>query len=87
MSAVLSSSVKAMAAPNPAISQTLKLFDELPDSAHVSLEVVCALFGCSPATIWRRVRSGQRVSPVRLGMRTTRWKVGDLRRALTAIEP
>lgn len=86
MSTASFSTAQLVVASPPAIPSALKLFDELPDSAHVPIEVVCVLFGCSPATIWRRVRSGQLVSPVRLGMRTTRWKVGDLRRALMAIE-
>lgn len=64
------------------ICPTLRGFDNLPDAAHVPLKVVCGIFGCSPATAWRRVRSGQLVKPVRLGSRTTRWKVGDLRLSL-----
>lgn len=57
----------------------LNAFDTLPDSAYVPLPVVCALFACSPATIWRRVRDGRLVAPHRIGKRTTRWLVGQLR--------
>ncbi len=64
------------------VHRMLSVFDDLPESAFVSLYVVCALFGCSPATIWRRVRAGQLVMPHRIGLRTTRWRVGDLRKAL-----
>lgn len=60
----------------------LRNFDELPGSAFVSLLVVCTLFCCSPATVWRRVRDGQLVAPHRIGSRTTRWLVADLREAL-----
>ena len=60
-------------------------FDELPDSAHVPIKTVCVLFGCSPATAWRRVRSGHLTEPVRFGARSTRWCVGDLRRSLQAL--
>lgn len=62
--------------------QSLKGFDDLPDSGHVDVKVVAALFGCSVPTVWRRVRSGQLVDPHKLGERTTRWKVGELRAAL-----
>jgi predicted DNA-binding transcriptional regulator AlpA len=57
-------------------------FDTLPDSANVPIQVVCTLFGCSTATIWRRVRSGHLIAPHRIGLRSTRWSVGDLRIAL-----
>jgi predicted DNA-binding transcriptional regulator AlpA len=65
-----------------AIPPLLSGFDQLPDSAHVPIKTVCALFGCSPATAWRRVLSGHLVQPVRFGARSTRWCVGDLRRSL-----
>jgi len=64
------------------IHPMLSAFDDLPESAFVSLHVVCALFCCSPATVWRRVRAGQLASPYRIGLRTTRWRVGDLRKEL-----
>lgn len=64
------------------IHPMLSAFDELPESAFVSLHVVCALFCCSPATIWRRVRAGLLASPHRIGLRTTRWRVGDIRKEL-----
>lgn len=64
----------------------VKAFDELPDSANVPVQVVCALFGCSTATVWRRVRSGHLVAPRRFGMRTTRWSVADLRAALVKVK-
>jgi predicted DNA-binding transcriptional regulator AlpA len=61
----------------------LMAFDELPASAHVPINVVCGLYACSPATVWRRVRNGQLVAPHRLGLRSTRWSVGELRAALS----
>lgn len=64
------------------IHPSLASFDFLPDSGYVSLKVVCGLFSVSPATAWRRVRKGQLVAPHRIGLRTTRWNVGELRRAL-----
>lgn len=64
------------------IHPTLKYFDELPNIANVSIDVVCGIYGCSPATAWRRVRSGELIAPHRIGARTTRWNVGELRHAL-----
>lgn len=65
-----------------AADPALKAFDELPGSAFVAIAVVCVLFSCSAATVWRRVRDGQLPAPYRIGLRTTRWRVADLRAAL-----
>lgn len=73
-------------AKNSAVHPALKNFDELPDAANVPLAVVCGIYGCSPATAWRRVRSGQLVAPHRIGSRTTRWNVGEIRNALKKME-
>lgn len=62
----------------------LQQFDRLPDSANVRLPVVTALFGCSSATVWRRVKSGAIPPPRKFGG-TTVWNVGDLRAALCPI--
>ena len=56
-------------------------FDSLPDLARASLPLVCTLFDISPATAWRRVRIGTLPSPIKDGG-STKWVVGDLRRAL-----
>lgn len=56
-------------------------FDRLPDAARAPLPVVCGLYNVSPATVWRRVKSGLIPPPVKEGG-TTRWVVGDLRAAL-----
>ncbi len=82
----MSSSTTRSTEPPPSVRALvhpmLSVFDDLPESAFVSLHVVCALFCCSPATVWRRVRAGQLASPHRIGLRTTRWRVGDLRKEL-----
>ncbi len=66
-----------------AISDALKNFDSLPDSANVRQPVVEALFACSPATIWRMVKRGV-LKPKKLSERVTAFNVGDLRKALAA---
>jgi predicted DNA-binding transcriptional regulator AlpA len=65
-----------------AISDALRDFDSLPDSANVRQPVVEALFACSSATIWRRVKDGRLPAPRKLSDRVTAWNVGELRRAL-----
>lgn len=70
--------------PEQAISNALKNFDSLPDSANVRLPVVSALKACSPATIWRMVKRGELPAPRKVSQRITAWNVGELRKALAA---
>ncbi len=67
----------AKPAPIPGVAD----FDCLPDTARAALPVVCCLFSISKATAWRRVKLGLLPQPIREGG-STRWLVGDLRRAL-----
>jgi predicted DNA-binding transcriptional regulator AlpA len=60
---------------------TLENFNRLPDSARVRLPVVAALYGCSPATVWRRVKQNIIPAP-RKTKNITSWSVGELRRDL-----
>ncbi len=34
-------------------------FDTLPDTAHITIKVVCTILGVSPSTVWRMVRAGK----------------------------
>lgn len=65
-----------------AIPDALRNFDLMPNSAWVRLPVVCGLYGCSPATVWRRVKAGLIPTPENLGPRHTAWNVGKLRQSL-----
>nr|WP_295772601.1 AlpA family phage regulatory protein [Rhodoferax sp.] len=67
------------------LQSALQNFDRLPDSAHVRLPVVEALYGCSAATVWRRVKDGGIPSPIKLSVRITGWNVGQLRQSLSRI--
>jgi len=64
----------------------LQNFDQLPESAQVRQPVVEALFGISPATVWRRVSTGALPKPRKFGPRTTTWNVGELRAVLNACQ-
>ncbi len=62
--------------------ETLSNFDSLPDEANARLPVVAALYGCSPASVWRMVKRKTIPAPRKLSERITVWNVGELRRAL-----
>lgn len=64
------------------ISDALKHFDSLPDSANVRQSVVQGLYGCSASTVWRRVKAGTIPAPRKYSERITTWCVRDLRHAL-----
>jgi predicted DNA-binding transcriptional regulator AlpA len=59
----------------------LSNFDNLPDSATVRLPVVAGWLGVSPATVWRYARAGLIPKPNPIGLNTTGWNVGELRRS------
>lgn len=61
------------------ITATLARFDSLPDDALVEIGIVSIVLGRSPASIWRDVAAGRLAKPVRVGLRSTRWRIGDLR--------
>jgi predicted DNA-binding transcriptional regulator AlpA len=64
------------------VADALKIFDTLPDSAHVRQQAVEGLFCCSSATVWRHVKQGRIPAPVRFSPGITAWNVGALRDAL-----
>jgi predicted DNA-binding transcriptional regulator AlpA len=68
--------------PSPhAVPEALAHFNNLPDIAQVDAAVVIRLYGCSMATLWRRVNQKLIPQPRKFG-RSTRWNVGQLRRHL-----
>lgn len=71
--------------PKPEIPIDYKHFDALPDAANVRQPTVEKLWACSPASVWRGVRSGRIPSPHKLGPRVTAWNVGELRAALAGM--
>jgi predicted DNA-binding transcriptional regulator AlpA len=72
-------------ATNKATQQAIANFQSLPNEAQTRLPVVAALYGCSQATVWRRVKSGHIPAPVKVGLRTTCWQVGKLRAHLAGV--
>jgi predicted DNA-binding transcriptional regulator AlpA len=68
------------------ISDALRFFDQLPDSANVRQPVVEALYGCSGSTIRRRVQDGVIPPPRKLSTRISAWNVGELRTAMLSLQ-
>ena len=71
--------------PATPVNSSLSNFDFLPDSGFVRLPVVIGLCGCSPATIWRWVKSEKFPAPKKFGARIAAWNVGEIRAALKTI--
>jgi prophage regulatory protein len=67
--------------------EMIQRIDSLPDSAGVRLPVVCAVLGCSPATVWRHVRLGLLPAPRKVSPKITTWPVGALRAILKGAQP
>ena len=72
------------ASTSAAMPASLQNFDKLPDSAHVRLPCVCALYGYSPATVWRKVKEKKMPAPKKPSERIRGWQVGELRTDLAA---
>jgi prophage regulatory protein len=65
---------------------TLKDFDDLPDSALVRLPTVRKVLPWGRTTIWRRVKDGTLPAPLKMpGSTCIAWRVGDIRRVLASI--
>lgn len=63
------------------ISSTVIQFDTLPEAAFIDARTVCALLMCGNTSLWRHVHAGRLPAPKKFG-RSSRWNVGELRRAL-----
>ncbi|MEQ1902077.1 MAG: hypothetical protein ABL866_15260 [Devosia sp.] len=64
------------------VERSLVHFPLLPDAALIEIAVVSALISRSAASIWRDVKAG-RLTPVKTASRSTRFKVGEVRRLMT----
>jgi len=58
-------------------------FDNLPDSAQVSIKTVSRIFDAAESTIWYRVKRRDLPAPRKFGS-STRWNVGELRAVLAS---
>ena len=53
--------------------------DTFPDDARVDVRTTAIFLGVGISTIWDWTKSGRLPQPTRIG-RTTRWRLGDIRR-------
>lgn len=67
------------------ITRGARHFDQLPDSAVVSMDTLCAVLGIGRSSGWRRTKTEPGFpKPIRLGHRCTRFRVGDIRALMNA---
>ena len=57
-------------------------FQTLPSEGFVRLPQVLQVMGVCKSTWWNGVRSGKFPQPVKLGPRTTAWRVADIRQLI-----
>lgn len=77
----------------PAPTTAAPDFGALPDAAYVraselirSAKNPAAPLPFSPSTLWRLVKEGKFPAPLKLGIKTSAWQVGHVRRWLTQQE-
>lgn len=56
--------------------------NELPETGYVRLKTILAIFPMSASSWWAGVKDGRYPQPVKLGPRTTAWRVEDIRALL-----
>jgi hypothetical protein len=62
------------------MKSTFSQFDQLPDSAMVPVTLFGAVLTAGESTIWRRAKAEPDFpQPRRLGVKCTRFNVGDIR--------
>jgi predicted DNA-binding transcriptional regulator AlpA len=69
------------------IRERIATFPAYPDDALIDPHTVAGLLSCSVETIKRRVRDGTIPPPIALTPNTHRFRVGDIRAALTRLAP
>lgn len=61
------------------LSHRLNAFSELPDEAVLSVKEIIMLSGRSRTSLWRDVREGRLVEPIKLGPNSVKWQVKHVR--------
>jgi predicted DNA-binding transcriptional regulator AlpA len=51
----------------------------LPETGYVRLSAILKVFPIGKSTWWAKVKAGEYPPPVKLGPRTTAWRVEDIR--------
>ena len=56
-----------------------QIIQQLPQAGFVRLPVILSVYPVGKSTWWAGVKSGRFPKPVKLGVRTTAWRVEDIR--------
>jgi predicted DNA-binding transcriptional regulator AlpA len=64
----------------------MSLSNTLPETGYLRLPAILKLFPIGKSTWWAKVKSGEYPQPVKLGPRTTAWRVEDIRALLQRVE-
>lgn len=67
------------------MQNVIENFDAYPDSAFISARTLARVFEVSEVTVWRWAKAGKLPAPRKLGMNTTRFSVGEVRRAIATL--
>lgn len=63
-------------------TNSVSTFDDLPAGGFIRQPALLKIVPFSPATLWRKCKTGQFPKPVKLSERVTAWRVGDVRQFL-----
>ena len=74
----------AMASPEPGNEKNPRPVGSLPETGFVRLRQVLAVIPISRASWWAWCASGKAPKPLKLGPRTTVWRVEDIRAYIEA---
>ncbi len=64
------------------LPKRIQQFDVMPDSALMNVHEISLLSGKSTATLWRDVQDGRLPEPHKIGPKSPRWRVDDVRNFL-----
>lgn len=65
--------------------KTERLTTPLPQEGFVRLPQVLHVLGIGKTTFWEGIKSGRFPAPIKLGPRTSVWKVEDIRNLISRI--
>ncbi len=65
----------------------MKHYSELPETGFIRLRDLLKFIPVGKSTWWEGVKSGRFPKPVKLGPRTTAWRVEDIRNLINSHSP
>ena len=70
----------------PGVVERVSVFDALPDSALMDVHEISALANRSVPSVWRDAKGGVLAKPIKIGTKSARWRVADVRQYLAGGE-